>query len=136
MRFVFVVCVLPVLWLPAAAQHFDSLSYGPAIVTVSGVVVRDTFPGPPNFESVSRGDEAEAYWVLELAMPVYVRPSSDEGAEDSVSRMQLVFKDVADYDKYRLLLGNGVNVTGTLMHAMSAHHHTKVLIIVKNMVAE
>jgi hypothetical protein len=35
------------------------LSYEPAVVTLSGTLVRKTFPGPPNYKSVKKGDKPE-----------------------------------------------------------------------------
>ncbi len=39
------------------------LSYEPNIVTLSGTLVRKTFPGPPNYESVKKGDKPESKLV-------------------------------------------------------------------------
>src|SRR6266545_7040763 len=36
------------------------LEYEPKLVSLSGVIVRETHPGPPNFESVANGDEPKS----------------------------------------------------------------------------
>jgi hypothetical protein len=33
-------------------------------VTLHGKIIRHTFPGPPNFESIEDGDQPETKWVL------------------------------------------------------------------------
>jgi len=52
------------------------LKYEPEIVKLVGVTTRHTFPGPPNYESVKKGDAPERYWLLRLPRPVCVRPSN------------------------------------------------------------
>lgn len=54
------------------------LSYEPAIVTLSGTLVRKTFPGPPNYESVKKGDRPETSWFLDLQESVCVNTSKTE----------------------------------------------------------
>ena len=38
------------------SQPQDCLSYQPAAVTLKGVIARETFAGPPNYESIKDGD--------------------------------------------------------------------------------
>jgi len=124
--------------LATSARTLDTLSYEPTVVTVVGVVVSDTFAGPPNYESIQAGDEPEVYWVLTPPSPIFVLglPNDDLNvSESNISALQLVFADVNDYNKYRKFLNSKVKVTGTLFHAISGHHHTKVLLAVTNMVA-
>jgi hypothetical protein len=42
------------------------VSYEPSHVTLQGTLVRKTFPGPPNYESVKNGDKPQTSWILEL----------------------------------------------------------------------
>src|SRR5262245_14381421 len=74
-------CVLSVIaWVvwsfarPAVAQAASShcLSYEPSVVKLTGTLVRKTFPGPPNYEDISRGDRPETYWLLVLSRPACV----------------------------------------------------------------
>ncbi|HEV7715064.1 MAG TPA: hypothetical protein VGO53_05695, partial [Steroidobacteraceae bacterium] len=39
-------------------------------ILVTGALSRETFAGPPNYESVDKGDKAETYWILTLREPV------------------------------------------------------------------
>jgi hypothetical protein len=101
------------------------VSYEPEAVTLTGTIRRHTFPGPPNFESVAKGDQAERVWVLHLANPICVNASTDSEKETGVSDIQLV---LTKYDKS--LVNRRVAVSGTLFHAETGHHHTKVLLTV------
>src|ERR671926_549033 len=106
------------------------VSYEPAEVALKGTIRQHTFAGPPNYESVARGDQAETVWLLHLTQPICVSASSDWEKETGVSGLQLVFANSGEYDKS--LLGRKVVVTGTLYHQHTGHHHTKVLIKVSS----
>ena len=109
------------------------LSYEPAVVRVNGTLIRKTFPGPPNYESVRRGDKPETYWVLDLPRPVCVdqdqRSPDLNPAHKKVSQIQLVLPPDA-YRKYKELIGKQVVATGTLFGRHTGHHHTLVLLTV------
>ena len=110
------------------------LSYEPAALTLSGKITRKTFAGPPNYESIKRGDEPETYWILRLARPICVNADKNmpggAGLEKNVSDMQLVFSDGSQYVRRKGLLGKQVIVSGKLSHAITGHHHTNVLLAV------
>lgn len=108
------------------------LTYESQTVVLTGTMKRHTFPGPPNYESVVKGDAAEIVWVLHLAKPVCVSANNDSEEEKNVSDLQLVFEEgQKQYDRYRRLLGRRVSVTGTLFHAQTGHHHARVLLTVQ-----
>ena len=106
------------------------LSYEPDTVVLKGTIRRHTFAGPPNYESVAKGDQAERVWLLHLSQPICVSASSDWEKETGISDLQLVFANRGQYDKS--LLGRKVDVTGTLFRAHTGHHHTKVLLTVSS----
>ena len=112
------------------------LSYEPAVVTLNGILIRETFPGPPNYESVPQGDKPETYWLLDLARPVCV--NEDKGEPDlnpmqkAVRRVQLVL-DPKAYERHKGLFGKRVVATGTLFGAFTAHHHSPVLLTVRTL---
>lgn len=113
---------------PAAA----CLSYEPDVVSVRGIIREKDFPGPPNYESIARGDRRETSWILALDKAVCVTGKGGDALderEENVSEMQLVL-DSAGYAKYRGLLMKPVVVRGTLFHAHTGHHHTRVLLTV------
>lgn len=113
-------------------------AYDSPDVKLRGTIEAQTFPGPPNYQSVENGDAAETYWILNLEGPICTlaaQPDPDgsqyEPAENNVSKMQLML-DGDTYQTYRSLLGKPVTVTGSLFHAFSAHHRTALLLQVTN----
>lgn len=99
-------------------------------MSLSGKLVSETFPGPPNYESVAKGNPPEIYWILLLEKPVCVDGVDDLGqgqVEARVERIQLVLTPELQKE-YRASVGSFVDVTGMFMAAASGHHHTKVLL--------
>ena len=123
------VLALATVGAPGASAKEPCLRYEPDVVELVGVVKRHTFPGPPNYESVTQGDAPERYWLLHLSQPLCVQPSDPgdktQSPEPEVKSLQIIIRD---YKRVRLPLGRRVRITGTLMHAVTGHHHTKVLI--------
>jgi hypothetical protein len=111
----------------------NCLSYEPARVSLTGTISKKTFPGPPNYESIKRGDKPETYWVLHLEKPICTKASADNDAETGVADLQLILTR-KQYALYRKLLGRRapLTVTGKLSHAITGHHHTPVLMEVIN----
>ena len=118
------------------AEASDCLQYEPAVTTLTGKLIRRTFPGPPNYENVSQGDKQETYWLIELATPICVDESKQDPeidtAKRNISSVQLVLTG-DDYKKYRSLMDKKVSATGTLMGEITGHHHTPVLLTVSNL---
>lgn len=107
------------------------LNYERETVTLRGRITRRTFAGPPNYESIVKGDDREQVWLLHLPKPICVAAGADSPKETSVSDVQVVFSEgKPQYDKYRSLVGHRVIASGTLFHAITGHHHTKVLLTV------
>jgi len=112
------------------------VSYDPSVVRLTGTLIRKTFPGPPNFESIRGGDEPETYWLLNLPKPICVNQDNTEPdlnpMQENVRRVQLVL-DPSVYKQYGNLVGKRITVTGTLFGAHTGHHHTPVLVTVKTL---
>ena len=65
------------LFLPAAyASAQGCLSYETDGVKLTGTISKKTFPGPPNYESIKKGDTPETYRVLQLDKPICTMASS------------------------------------------------------------
>jgi hypothetical protein len=123
---------LVILGLLSAALFSGSataqcLQYEPKVVGLSGVLVRETYPGRPNYESIARGDEPETIWVIKLKKAICVQTSQDFVKEDSEKEVQLVLEP-AQYRRYRRLLGKRVFATGKLFHSHTGHHHKRLLL--------
>jgi hypothetical protein len=129
-RIVIIAALTAVLTLGLAPgfARAQCLKYEPNKVSLSGVVVRETHPGRPNFSSIADGDEPETIWVLKLDRAVCVLTANDIDVEESNQReIQLVLND-RQYSRYRNLLGQKVIVTGTLFHSVTGHHHKTLLL--------
>ena len=124
--------------LGQTASKSACLSYGPAIVTLSGTLVRKTFPGPPNYESVSKGDKPETALLLDLSKSVCVNEDKAEPdlnpKQTGVGQVQLVLQ-VRQYAHHKLLIGRRVIATGTLFGEHTGHHHTPILLTVRTLEA-
>jgi hypothetical protein len=104
------------------------LEYEPKVVRLSGVIVRETHPGRPNYESIANGDEPETIWVLKLKKTICVLASDDINVEaDNEKEIQLVL-EADQYRRYRRLLGQRVTVSGKLFHSHTGHHHKTLLL--------
>ena len=107
------------------------LNYEPDVITVTGTLQQQTFAGPPNYESVGKGDAAEKVLILRADNAICVNANTDNQQEKDVSDLQLVVAGQKQYRKYKSLVGRKVTVTGTLFQAHTGHHHTRVLLTVQ-----
>lgn len=137
-RIVATAAIVALCSLPAgASSRGDCLSYETDGVTLLGTVVRKTFPGPPNFESVEKGDAPEEAWILHLSKPICVDADPEnemDVAERDVTDVQLAL-DGDLFSKIETLKGGRVLLTGTLFHAHTGHHRTSVLMSVSDVKA-
>jgi hypothetical protein len=110
------------------------LHYGTEKVTLTGKVVSRTFYGPPNYGENPRTDSRESQYVLLLDSAIDVVASKDDLLTRTERRVTKVTLVVSDFDAHPVkpLLGQRVEVEGTLFHAHTGHHHTKVLIEVSS----
>ena len=111
-------------------------SYEPSPVSLTGTLVRKTFPGPPNYENIRKRDKPETAWLLELDRPACVDEDKTDPdlnpAQAEVHQAQLVLMP-EQYRSYKTLVGHKVTAIGTLFGAHTAHHHTPVLLTVRNL---
>jgi len=111
-------------------------SYEPAVVTLHGSLIRKTFPGPPNYSDIHKGDRAETYFLLNLDSPICL--DVDKSAPDlrpnqkNVRTVQLILEE-GTYERFKPLLGKEVVARGSLFAAHTGHHHTPVLLTVSNL---
>lgn len=109
---------------PAAAAG-SCLDYGR--VSLTGTLVRQTFAGPPDYESPSKGDEPRVIWVLRSERLLCVAdPDPRSSRQHNEYEIELVLS-ADQYERYRDLLGRRVVVSGQLA-AGGARHQKRVLI--------
>ncbi len=127
-----VLMVVVMLSSMCSVQAAACLHYEPVPVSLRGELIRKTYPGPPNFESVADGDEAETGFYLRLAAPVCTLEGNDDFdnvAQKDIRMVQLVL-DKKGYAHWRPKLGKTVTVKGTLFSAFTGHHHADLLMTV------
>lgn len=145
----FVITLLYFLILLATFTQNSSLArdtknnivhYEPDVVELSGTLERQTFPGPPNYESIKDGDVMERHWYLRLSSPVDVVATDPHSAinsesENNVNIMQLVlgYEDPLWKILKNVRIGTSATITGTLYHRHTGHHHSRVLLNVDEM---
>jgi hypothetical protein len=129
---VFLLALLPLV-CSAQMQIAGCKSYEPAVVELSGKLVRKTFAGPPNYQDVHKGDAPETVWLLKLNSPICVdqdRAQPDiNPAKKKVRSVQLVLGNDGEA-RAKSLFGKRVQTAGTLFAAHTGHHHTPVLLTV------
>ena len=97
----------------------ECLHYGD--VRLLGRLVQQTYPGAPDFESVTQGDEPLVIWILQLDPGVCViSGDSSYSSAYNEREIQLVlgrdpYARTAEYAQYRHLLGQKIAVTGRLL---------------------
>ena len=115
----------------AAAGPREQLSFWPARVELTGVITERTFPGPPEYADIKKGDKPERVWIMHLDRPTSVRPAPEDRENSEVKDARDV--TVYFYDRYKdchweRLLGKHVRVKGVLFSAINAHQRTDISI--------
>ena len=117
-----------VISAPALARsRRPLLTFEPDVVTLSGRLERAGFPGPPGYGETPDVDAREEAFILVCDRVFDVRGGRDGGPNTAtvqgVRRVQVVSQPAL-----RALIGKRVTVRGSLFAAITAHHHTAVLI--------
>jgi len=100
-------------------QEKQSCTYGPKPVTLNGRL---------NWVSGETPDgETIKIPVLHLDKKINVIGSTDDPTESEVDQLQVFMSD-SDRLIYKNIANSELSVTGTIFHAVTSHHHTKVLI--------
>ncbi len=115
---------------------FCSVAYGQKCieydrdVTLSGILRSQTFPGPPNYESIKRGDQKERAIIIRLGAPICTRGGSDifNVAENNIRDVQLVLNETSHWKVVERRIKKRVTVRGSIFHSHTGHHKTKVLL--------
>jgi len=128
--------ILPLALVLIAASWSASLAaqclyYGD--VSLSGRLVQQTYPGPPDFESVAKGDAPLVIWILQLEIGACI--ISNSASYPSVydeHEIQLVigndqYARTGAYAGYRSLIGKKISVTGTLLPGRGKYQKPQVI---------
>lgn len=96
-------------------------------MSLSGTLVRQTYPGAPDYESVAKGDEPQVIWVLLLDRRVCVVDSNPRNPREYGEREVQLVLEADRYVHYRNLLGKRVVATGQLFHGGARYEKRLVL---------
>jgi hypothetical protein len=113
------------------AQSRRILFYEPAVSSLTGTIEIQTFPGPPNWESIAKGDEIERGWYLRLDRPIDVMPGPDSNIANTEPEKDVRIVQIAignDHIWKELHDGRRCELRGPLFHRLTGHHHARVLI--------
>jgi len=120
--------------LPTGALGARCAKYEPAIVRVNGAIFVGEDFGPPGYGEDPAHDSREEHLYIALDTPLCVVAGDSSGlnsaAQSNVKSMEMTY----DLNRIRFQdgwLGRRAVVEGTLFHAFSGHHHTRVLIRVE-----
>ena len=118
-------------WTPSIVRAERCLQYGPVVVDLTGKIVLRTFFGPPNYGEDPAGDRRETQGVLELDRPICVVGDPSDNLNSESERDQRVVTLVPSQGMdLRRYANQRVTVSGTLFHAHTAHHSTRVLLTI------
>lgn len=113
---------------PAQPDKCLDLRAPEAKVTLSGKLTAREFAGPPNYESIARGDAKETALILELPSPVCADDGEFIDGSTMVDRVHVSSHRpelLAILDKAK---GCEVSVTGEAFGAFNAHHHAPLVL--------
>jgi hypothetical protein len=106
--------------LSAFAAPASCLDYGPASLT--GSVVRQSYAGPPDYESTTRGDRPIVIYVLQLDHTLCISDSRVVGLATRELQLEWSAGDPAS------LLGRKVTVSGELIRGGARHDKQFVIV--------
>lgn len=114
----------------------NDYQYEPAVSKISGTLTEKMFYGAPNYGETPEKDEKETVLILKLDSPVNVLAEPDQPDSEMADHSIFGIMEIQIYtlDKKINLskyLNKKITVQGPLMSAISGHHHTEVLMEVK-----
>lgn len=109
----------------------ECLPYEPALVVLHGKIESSESYGSPGYGENPEKDATESYYFIKLVEPICTQGSSDDPenqqSEDDIDEIQIIWNNAGKFK------GENVNISGTLFHQITGHHHTKVLINVREL---
>lgn len=107
-------------------------SYSPSISTLTGVLTQKYYYGPPGYGENPQKDIIEKYYILNLKYGINVRGDSssdiNSDTELNISKIQIDRIDLMTSKILEQFVGKKIFIEGELMHAVTMHDHTKILI--------
>src|SRR5882762_2778545 len=117
---------------PARPAVADSCyHYRPASVSLTGRLIQRTLPGPPNYQSIKRGDRPQVVDLLILDAPICTVPDYKDSPNTDAFQGQdtiQVRRAESTWREVRRLSGKRVVVKGTLAEWALGPDRTPVVI--------
>jgi Domain of unknown function (DUF4431) len=101
-----------------------------ARIVVSGKLTLQLFAGPPNFESIAKGDAEERTFILELPRRVCAY-DGDEFADpnERFDRVHVSSSNPAMMRVLKAAVGRQIVAVGEAFSAHTGHHHAPLVIL-------
>lgn len=96
-------------------------------VSLTGTLVRQTYAGPPDYESVTKGDQPQVIWILQLDRNVCVVDPDPRYPREYYEREVQLVPGAESGLSFQNLLGARVIVTGKLFHGGAEYDKRLVL---------
>ena len=135
--------ILFLLNFMACAQIFASnpiFRYEPKKSEIIGTLDRQTFPGPPNYESIATGDAMERHWYVKLDSPIDVVTSDGDNVVNPETEKNIRIIQLSPNSDDETILkfkktknGTRIKLKGRLFHRFTGHHHARMLMDVDTM---
>lgn|GEM_PF-2479394 len=114
----------------AAASGCIDVSGAQARVSATGLLVRRTFPGPPNYASIAEGDEEERTFILELPETACIEDGNEfADPRERVATVHVSARDAALMKALGTAAGRRVTVSGAGFAAHTGHHHAPLVVL-------
>jgi hypothetical protein len=103
------------------------LSYDAPVTDLVGRLVKRTFFGPPGYGENPKTDSRETQAVLVLDSPACASRGAELGDEPESNQREVTLV-AGDGVVFGPSVGKRIAVSGELFHAITGHHHTKLLV--------
>jgi hypothetical protein len=98
-------------------------------VTLTGRLERHVYPGPPNYESIRRGDRAEPAYILVLDRPICIDDGGEFGnPRGPFGRVHLYTSQDPLWPRLRAAIGHRILVSGRGFAAHTGHHREPLVV--------
>lgn len=121
--------------IPASAEgppRCVDASRADAFVTLAGELTLRSFAGPPNYESVDRGDAEEHALILELPRRICFYDGEFADGSERFDRVHVYATDKRLAETLHAAVGQKVTVAGEAMGAHTAHHRAPMVLLVRS----
>ncbi|KJR43464.1 hypothetical protein MCHI_000624 [Candidatus Magnetoovum chiemensis] len=121
-------------------ERKECLQYEPAIVTLKGKAYKESFIGPPNYESIESGDTPSSEIIIKLDHPICVIAEANDEMNETVydvKEIQIDTDSIKNFEEllrtYKGVINKKVIATGSLYNAILGFHRRKVVLETSNL---